>query len=74
VGERDRGRGPGELATVHVTETGERWSKRLAPGAYTVPAVHSDDAGHISRGPAHTFSIGPPPGTIGSTDSSEVPR
>ena len=47
-----------------------RSPKHLAPGTYTVRAVQSDDAGHTSRSPAHTFSIGPAPNTIGATVAS----
>ena len=57
------------LGTAHAGITGKTWSvawpHQLALGLYTVQATQTDDAGHTSRTPAHTFLAVPSSTTIG---------
>jgi hypothetical protein len=59
------------LGTVHVTRAGSTWTvdwpKPLKLGFYTVIAKQSDDAGHTTTTPSHTFQIVPGPSAIGKS-------
>jgi hypothetical protein len=58
------------IGTLHIQVSGSTWSgtwpARLPYGRYTAIATQTDDAGHTSTAPAHTFSlVKHPPTTIG---------
>jgi hypothetical protein len=58
------------IGTLHIPVRGSTWSGtwpvRLPYGRYTAIATQTDDAGHTTTAPAHTFSLlKHPPATIG---------
>jgi hypothetical protein len=58
------------IGTLHIPVRGSTWSAtwpvRLPYGKYTAIATQTDDAGHTTTAPAHTFSLlKHPPTTIG---------
>lgn len=59
------------LGTMHTTRTGSTWTlnwpKALKLGFYTVRAQQSDNAGHTTTTPPHTFQIVPGPTAIGKS-------
>lgn len=66
-GKQAKGRVIGKL---HIPVRGPTWSGtwpkgRLANGTYTVRVMQTDDAGHTTLTPPHTFSIVTAPTTIG---------
>jgi hypothetical protein len=66
-GKRAQGR---VIGTLHIPVRGTTWSgswpKRLPYGRYTAIVRQTDDAGHTTTTPAHTFSLlKTPPTTIG---------
>jgi hypothetical protein len=58
------------IGTLHIAVRGSTWSgtwpARLPYGKYTAIATQTDDAGHTTTAPAHTFSlVKHPPTTVG---------